>query len=160
MVASVLLLVSMSGQLQGQQREEKPGNWFTRWWKKTPATKEHEAQKHAQEAPPASPTITVNTMVLSERAYRRMEVVNKLREIAWSTNDTKLLRMADQLDQRLGESLQAGTPYAGRFRSDEQILENHLGAAPVAPPGQLTAGSRPVTTSGSCATIAGRREGP
>jgi hypothetical protein len=157
MGTTVLLLVSMSGQLRGQQPEEKPGNWFTRLWKKAPAPKDRDEKKDTVATTPSMPTTSVTTRVLSDRLMRRSEVVLRLHEIAAQRNDEKLRRMAEQLDQRLTESAQASTPYRGGFRSDEQILEDRLGGASSGGLTQPTASGRVPTPGG---TIAGRREAP
>jgi hypothetical protein len=82
-----------------------------------------------------------------EALFRRLEVCDRLRKIADSTNDQELNRLADQLTER------AQATYAQRvahlpasnaaFGSDEQVLEKHLGqpaaerSAITIPPGRV-----------------------
>jgi hypothetical protein len=63
---------------------------------------------------------------------RRQKVCLQLMQIAEETNDTELLRKAEQLDERAREvytQRTASLPMArpGVFESDQQTLEKHLG---------------------------------
>lgn len=106
----------------------RKGNWLSRLWpwgKKTAAKEERVAA--------ASPAPALSPAVLKQRAYldwlRRMEVCDKLREIALQTNDAELSRKAEQLADRAYETYlktaQRGphTPIS----PEESILEQKLG---------------------------------
>jgi hypothetical protein len=165
MEMSFVLLVGMCGVLHAHPPEEKAaGNWFTRLWggkknqhaeaKNAAAGAAAGATAGVNPAAQVPPSVTVTTKVLSDRLIRRSEVVLKLHEIAARKNDEKLRRMAEQLDQRLVDSVRASGPYHASFRSDEQVLDNHLGLFP------HDAGAGLTQRGVSAAPVAGRKEAP
>jgi hypothetical protein len=103
--------------------QPKP-SWFQRLWpfhkKKIP--------------PPASvlkgPVESAAARQAREKAdfLRRIAVCDKLKDIAFQSNDGELLRKADQLDQRaLAIYQQHSGQAAGGLQADERILERRLG---------------------------------
>jgi hypothetical protein len=116
--------------------QPKP-SWFQRLWpfhkKKTP--------------PPASvlkgPVESAAARRARETAdfLRRMAVCDKLKDIAFQTNDEELLRKAEQLDQRALAVYQqhSGQVASGGLQADERILDRRLGQSATAGQGLLPA---------------------
>ena len=103
----------------------KTGNWFTRLFQRGAAKKkESEAKKEAPA--PVSPAL------LRQKAYwewqRRIEVCERLKQIALESGDQELSRKADALDQRAWDVYvqRSGGP-KGSLSPDEQFLEGRLG---------------------------------
>jgi hypothetical protein len=75
----------------------KTGNWFTRIFVRDPAKKKDKKDEHVEPAP-------LSPAQIRQKAQwewqRRVEVCEKLRQIALETGDQELSRKADALDQR------------------------------------------------------------
>jgi hypothetical protein len=111
-------------------------NWFGSWFgaKKKPADKKSEAKAEKTTLPavrPSSMADQAEALRSREQAalIRRLEVCDRLREIALQTNDTFLESQALQLEERAGATfarrtahLPIGSPVEDL---DEQILERH-----------------------------------
>jgi hypothetical protein len=100
-----------------------------------------------------------------EAAYlRRLEVCDRIREIAESTNDEKLYSLATELSQRVWDVYTQRTAHLpsgrGDLDLDEQLLEKNLspgGAAGSRPPSPLT---HAATGKGGNSRAAAREEQP
>jgi hypothetical protein len=119
--------------------------WVTRMMATPPPTQRAPAPKPkpkpekqtAKKAPPPSKPTPVVQQAAGERAreeaalMRRLEVCDKLTEIAVRTNDTELLHRAEQLDERVRTTYSRRTSSLpvekGAFQSDKQVLDKHLG---------------------------------
>lgn len=129
-----------------------PDNWFTRWVKShkrsdPPKAEPRKPEAKAEKEPVAKTTTTSRPVNLVEDLsaqrqreqdilLRRLSTCDKLEEIAYHTNDEELQHKVEQLKERVQTAYSqrianlAGS--ASRFESDENCLENHLGAgAPV-----------------------------
>jgi hypothetical protein len=62
---------------------------------------------------------------------RRLEICDKLKEIALRTNDNDLFRKAEVLDEqaRAAYTQRTASARAGRFESDEKSVDNYLGSS-------------------------------
>jgi hypothetical protein len=131
-----------------------PDNWFTRWVR---SLKRHDPPKSEPRKPETkgekgdkdpvvktTPNRPVNQVenLSAQRQHeqdillRRLSTCDKLEEIAYHTNDEELQRKVDQLKERVqtaySQRIANLSGSATRFESDENCLENHLGAgAPV-----------------------------
>jgi hypothetical protein len=103
----------------------KTGNWFTRLFTRDSAPKKKENGAKKDDAAPSA-------ALLRQKAYwewqRRLEVCDKLKQIAFETGDKDLDRKADALDQRAWDVYvqRTGGP-KGDLSPDEQFLEGRLG---------------------------------
>ncbi len=98
--------------------------------------------KKAEEKPAPAQTLRIDPALLRDKEkadhFRRVEVCNRLREIAYQTKDLDLERKANHLEQRAFDLYlqRLGQLSGTRFESDEQILERRLGTeASVRPSG-------------------------
>jgi hypothetical protein len=107
---------------------------------KPPLRKPNPPRKDTDKRPaPARPTTLAVDPTVAERSkaetvlMRRLEVCDKLKEIALRSNDSQLFHRAELLDERarLAYAQQTGTlsSVAGRFESDEKTLDRHLSMA-------------------------------
>lgn len=103
---------------------------------KKPEPKPKKTASAAKKAPPTvKPTPVVNEAA-GDRAreeaalMRRLEVCDKLKEIAIRTNDAELLRKAEVLDERARTTYAQRTAYlrgtTASFESDEKTLDKYL----------------------------------
>jgi hypothetical protein len=85
--------------------------------------KSAESDKKKTETPPAPESPAVQRARAARDLDRQMEACLKLRTIAINTNNTALLRQAEELEDRAMElyMLRTSTP-----NLDEQILERHV----------------------------------
>src|SRR5262249_51029563 len=117
------------------------GNWFTRLFRRQPTTTKGEPAKgelakgeQATRANGQSYGQAESPTALRARAQmelmRRQDVCDKMREIAFQTNDEELRRKADQLDQRAWDAYVQKTSRAAGSRTaltaDEQAIESRL----------------------------------
>src|SRR5207245_2537388 len=103
--------------------------------------------------PPSQPVPSVDP-VNAERTraeaalMRRLEVCDKLKEIALRNNDVELLRKAEQLDERVRSAyVQHAGNLPGTFESDEKTLDKHLGSANANGKGSSQAAAKTVPAS-------------
>lgn len=109
------------------EKPAKTGNWMTRLFVREPVAKKKDAKIEEPAAPaPMSPAL------LKQKAHwewlRRLEVCDKLKQIALETGDQELARKAEALDQRAWDVYvqRTGRP-KGNLTPDEQILDGQLG---------------------------------
>ena len=110
------------------------GNWFTRMFRRQPAAPiaDDKTQPAPTSAQPPQSAAQVRIRAQME-LMRRQEVCDKMREIAFQTNDEDLRRQADQLDQRAWEAYVQKTSRVVGMRTltpDEQALESRLSGGP------------------------------
>ena len=112
-----------------------PGTWFA---KKTP-----EAQKDNKGQPvkDAKADFDAARRLRAELDWkRRAEVCQKLRQIAFETNDDELDRFAERLDQRAWDVYIQRVGGGSSLSLDERVLSERLGVDP----GVLNSGSKTV----------------
>ena len=108
----------------------------------TPGDKDKDKDKDTEKPPrPAGKPLSMVDAAAAERnreqdtLLRRLQVCDKLTEIAFQTHDAELERTAEQLAERAQAAYSqriAHLPCSqARFDSDENILEKHLGAGTV-----------------------------
>ena len=123
--------------------------------RKPPPRKPDKPKKDAAKkpVPPSQPVPTVDPMnaerTRAEAALmRRLEVCDKLKEIALRNNDAELLRKAEQLDERVRSAyVQHTGNLPSTFESDEKTLAKHLGSANANGKGSSQAAARTVPGS-------------
>jgi hypothetical protein len=130
---------------QAAKTKAARGNWLSGWFSKDkPAVKKKDLPKEdVKESDPTVPTAVETAAAARQREMqtllRRLNVCDRLREIALETNDPELGRRAEELDARAWQvyTQRTGGQPGGvpDFESDERILDKHLGAgrAAVAP---------------------------
>ena len=131
----------------------KTGNWFTRLFQRDGAAKKKDTEAKKDDATPAPPS----PAPLRQKAYlewqRRIEVCEKLKQIALETGDQELSRKADALDQRAWDVYVQRTGGPKGSLSPGESLEGRLGmeaAQPSRGPG-LAGGSASLTVDGRTA---------
>ncbi len=99
-----------------------------------PAKKKEAAKKPAEAAKPKPAVDEAAVARVQEEAtlMRRLEVCDKLKEIALRTNDNALFRKAEVLDEqaRAAYAQRTATARGGRFETDEKTVEKYLSSAP------------------------------
>jgi hypothetical protein len=142
--------------------EVKPaetGNWFTRLFTRDGAKKRGTDKKDVRaELAPPSPALA--RQKAQWEWQRRIEVCEKLRQIAFETGDQELSRKADALDQRAWDvyvQRTGGSPsllVPSNISPDEQILEGRLGLdAAQRAKGPSVAGAPPLGAAAGTATL-------
>jgi len=95
---------------------------------------------------------------------RRLEVCDKLTEIAIRTNDTELLHRAEALEERARTTYAQRTAYLPRpkngFESDEKALDQQLGASDFAPTASTNASAHSVSGTPSDGRAALKENNP
>ncbi|MFN4257993.1 MAG: hypothetical protein ACK4RK_01750 [Gemmataceae bacterium] len=141
-----MILLSAAAKPRGGQdhddakpsRRTTPG-LFKRWFgakdqKQTqpePAKRDQQAKDQPEEQEESLSNSAAEREQELNTLLRRLEVCDRLRDIAFQTQDEKLTRLADELDRRANAAYTRRTTVPGQrpiFESDEQILEDHLGA--------------------------------
>jgi hypothetical protein len=135
---TALLAIALSG-VAGAADPEESSATSTSWWSrmfKSRAAKKREAdakkKKHDEALIRKAALEGVASQLAREEAdwVRRIQVCQKLREIASVNNDPELNRRADMLDQRAWELYQKRTAKLSSGRAgqspDEQALQQHL----------------------------------
>jgi hypothetical protein len=100
-----------------------------------PAAKKKETSKKPAETAKPKPAVDEAAAArVQEEAtlMRRLEVCDKLKEIALRTNDNALFRKAEVLDEQARAAYAQRTAMArgGRFETDEKTVEKYLSSAP------------------------------
>lgn len=135
---ATMVLLAAAGTASAQEKARESTSWVRKvlWpWpslfgKKNSAAPEATAAEEAPEKKDKAPSAAQSPggrRVLAQNAWlRRLEVCDKLREVALRTGDEDLARQADLLEQRVWDTyvLQTG----GKSRPiEERILDRHLG---------------------------------
>lgn len=127
-VLALGLGLGLTALARAEDDDEKPaktGNWFTRLFVREPAAKKKDTKKDETPAP-------LSPALVRQKAHwewlRRLEVCDKLKQIALETGDQDLARKAEALDQRAWDVYvqRTGGP-KGNLTPDEQILNSRLG---------------------------------
>lgn len=134
---AALIAGLLTGTLQAAERETKPapeksGNWFTRLFTKS---EKKDDKKAAKDKEPPKPPLVNSTAAMRSRELsnylRRLAVCDQLAQVAYDTKDDDLQRQVDQLKERVWTTYQVRTDQlgagAGRYESDDKILDKHLG---------------------------------
>jgi hypothetical protein len=102
-LATGLALTTLARADDDEAKPAKTGNWFTRLFSRDGAGKKKDAAQK-EDAPAVA---TASVALQRQKAYgewqRRLEVVQRLKQIALETGDAELDRKADALDQRAWE---------------------------------------------------------
>jgi hypothetical protein len=138
------------------------GNLFGRKGKPVPPKPAPKPAPETAKTPPKPSKPAGGDAAVAERRreeaafLRRLEVCDRLKEIAVRTNDTDLLRQAEQLSERAWATYSQHTAHlpgsAAVFESDEQVLDKHLG-----PEAASSGQDRKGTSSATAGTDSSRR---
>jgi hypothetical protein len=145
--AGVLAAALLGGVVCGARAQEPAGDGKGSWWSGLfggDKPKGVRVEDHTSGPRPAGPSPTERAARDQKRelnAYlRRMQVCDRLRQIAYDTNDAELERQADELEEQarlVYERATSRLPLAGS--PDETALGQRLGtgsATPGDPPGK------------------------
>lgn len=128
-------------------------SWFGR---PQAGAKAAEKKPAAQAEAPKKPVRSAQEAAVAERQreeqalLRRLEVCDRLRQVASATSDQELYRLADELTERAQAVYGQRTAHlpasAAAYQSDEQALDRHLGdgaaASPAGLPGRSDRGGK------------------
>jgi hypothetical protein len=146
---AALALALGVGAAAGARAAEPANNWFTRLFYTPPA-----ARKDAAPAKDAQAESVIPPRIRQANAkadlIRRLEVCDKLRELAFQTGDDELLRKADRLEQRAWDVHARTTNTPAGLSADEAVLNDRLGPDAVGARSPL-AGARTKTGDGRAA---------
>jgi len=126
-----VLLAVWTGPATADDKDSQP-NWFSRVFGGGKASRP-EAKKDKNAAKPRANAATAKTGTAGplKTYFRRLEVCDKLKQVAVQTGDDTLLRRAEQLEVRVWDTYQAQLKGLAQNRStlspDEQTLDDHLG---------------------------------
>jgi hypothetical protein len=137
-VAAVLLAAWAGGLAaaaepdKDDKRDTARPSWLSRWFgdkKKVEKKKEPAAAKETMRKPPARPAVPSRSRETADY-LRRLQVCDKLMQIAYETQDQELQRQVEQLNEQVWETYQLRSARAtSRPRvTDEHILDKHLGS--------------------------------
>lgn len=126
------------------------GNWLTRLFVAGPAAKKDDEPANDEKAPSALPPRLLRAQAKDD-LLRRLEVCDRLREIAFQNGDDELRRKADQLDQRAWDAYAQQMARLSGGGLDEAVLDGKLGPAAVGRRSPLTAAPRDKTDEGRAA---------
>jgi hypothetical protein len=137
----------------GQEPAGSEGNWFTRLFAR-PAPRPA-ARKDAKE-PVIVPVVSPRVVRAQAQAdyLRRLEICDKLREIAFQNDDSELTHKADQLEQRAKDAFVQRTNGGAPGSFDEETLKGHF--AKTNAPSLLSGGAKGTTGTGQ-ASAEGRK---
>jgi hypothetical protein len=135
LLGALALGLGLAGPVRAEDdvKPAKSGNWFTRLFVRDQAKAKAATKEEAATPAPISPALARQKALWE--CMRRQEVCDKLKQIAAQTGDDDLRRKAEILDQRAWDVYLQRTGNAkAPLSSDEQVLEDHLGAAANARP--------------------------
>jgi hypothetical protein len=119
-LALTLALVELG---RGQQPTSTDGNWFSRLFGRTAPVPEPKEEKTV-------PVVSRAAVLTQAKAdfLRRLEVCDKLRDIALQNNDSELLNRVEQLQTRAKDAYIQRTNHVGSTSDsfDEQTLARNL----------------------------------
>jgi hypothetical protein len=141
------------------QEPDAGGNWFTRLFSRSttaPAAakkdeKKDEKREEKAVAAPVPPSPAKTQGQARADLLRRLEVCDKLRQIAADNGDTDLMQKADQLEQRASDAyaqrMNRGSGGTGSL--DEDTLQRHLAPKAGASPSPTGWTAAPKTKNGA-----------
>lgn len=126
---AVSLGLCVAGIALSQEAGGSEGNWFTRlFYHGTPRAWARKEDKKDEEKviPMAAPSVV---RAQAQADYlRRLEICDKLRDIAFQTGDTELMNRANQLEDRAKDAYvqRANREGTNPGSFDEETLDRHL----------------------------------
>lgn len=127
----LLLLAVWAGPATADDKDSQP-NWFSRVFGGGKSSRP-EPKKGDNAAKPRADAATAKARIAGAKTtyFRRLEVCDKLKQVAVQTGDDTLLRRAEQLEVRVWDTYQAQLKRVAQNRAtlspEEQTLDDHLG---------------------------------